>query len=288
VRLSATVGATVHVNFMVIGAQRCGTTTIFDILRGHPGIVACRKKEPEFFSLEEQWRQRVDYYHGLFQQRPGALYFEASTSYTFYPLRLLRVWDSIFDYNPRMKFIYLVRNPIERIVSAYALYYARGFTDLGIEGAIRSTRDFLDVSRYYTQIIPYIRRFGRDQVMILDFDDLVKTPSMVMQRIAAWLEIDATGFGRVQQHSNASADLEVQHHRFDRPALPFRAVRRLLPSVWRGLTASLSRRLPAKPVLSQEYRQMIVNTLELEVRSLEPLVGKDLSAWLVVRPPASS
>lgn len=268
------------VSLMIIGAQRCGTTTLFDALRTHPQLEACRLKEPEFFSLRENWRAHLDWYHGLFREREGALCFEASTSYTFFPLRLPRVWDSIYDYNPDMKFLYLVRKPIDRIISAYMLYYQRGYTDLPIEQALLQQRDFLDVSRYYTQVMPYVRKFGHERVMIVDFDDITRNLDALLLRIAAWLGIEPHAFDRAVRHSNASHDLHVLHHKYDRPSRPLRAVRRLAPWAWHRLTDNAKRRLARKPELSLEWREVINRVLELEVRNLGPLMGRNLDDWL--------
>lgn len=111
------------VDLMIIGAQKCGTTTLYDILNLHPSLRGCRYKEPEFFSISPDWKANIDSYHSLFEQGNGVLYFEGSTTYTFYPLRNLNIWDDLFEYNRKLKFIYIVRNPIERIISSYMLYY---------------------------------------------------------------------------------------------------------------------------------------------------------------------
>lgn len=142
-------------------------------------------------------------------------------------------------------------------------------------------RDFLDVSRYYTQIIPYIRKFGREAVMIIDFDDLVSRRDMVLERVADLLEVDSSGFGNIGcLHSNASMDQMATLHQYDRPGLMMRAVRAGAPWAWKRITDNSARRFKSRPVLAQESREMIVRVLELEVRELEKLMNKDFSAWL--------
>jgi hypothetical protein len=118
------------VTFIIIGAQKCGTTTLFNLLNKHSSLIGSSDKEPHFFSTSKNWRQQLSDYHSLFEEQNNALYFEDSTTYTFYPLRNLRIWDDIYDNNPAMKFIYLVRKPTSRIISSYMHTYERGYTDL--------------------------------------------------------------------------------------------------------------------------------------------------------------
>ena len=139
-----------QVDFMIIGAQKCATSTLFKILNNHPSIIGCNHKEPHFFSTSNNWKRDVSTYHALFKEQEGALYFEASTTYTFYPLRNLHIWNDIFDYNPNMKFIYLVRTPVDRIISSYMHTYERGYTELNIEDALIKERLYIELTRYYT------------------------------------------------------------------------------------------------------------------------------------------
>jgi hypothetical protein len=268
------------VDFMIIGAQKCGTTTLFDILADHPSIVRCSKKEPHFFSLSKDWKSDLPEYEKLFHQRQGALYFEASTSYTFYPLRNLRIWDDIFDYNPNMKFIYLVRSPIDRIVSSYMHIYHRGYTDLPITKAIVQDRMFIDLSRYYTQIRPYVRKFGRNNVLIIDFDDFNHHRRMVLQTVAEFLGLDFGKFHNYEGlHSNVTVGGYKRHIKFDNPPIVLRALRKFWPSAWNRITANSKRSFTEKPELPIECKEMIVNMLELEIDELQKLMNQDLGHW---------
>ncbi len=274
---------------MIIGAQKCGTSTLFNILDSHPGIVGSRPKEPQFFSTSPDWRKEIDDYHKLFNQKEGVLYLEASTTYTFYPLRNLRIWEAIYEYNPKMKFIYLVRNPIDRVISSYMHAYERGFTDLAIEEAVTERRQLIDVTRYYTQIRPYIKKFGSDRVLIIDFEDFIKKREAVLLQIADFMSIDYSQFANHEKvHTNASLGGGKKHHKYDKPSLPLKVVRKFLPPLWDRMMDNSRRAFARKPELSPEYREMIINMLELEIRALEGLMDKDLSHWLTWEKPGSA
>lgn len=255
------------VNFMIPGAQKCGTTTLFLILAARPSIVGCRKKEPHFFCLSKDWKRELPNYEKLFDQKDNVLYFEASTSYTFYPLRNLEIWNDIFAYNPDMKFIYLVRNPVDRVVSNYMHRYERGYSDASIEEDIIKKRVFIDVTRYYTQIIPYVKKFGRNNVLVIDFDDLNKKRKSALQTISEFLGVD---FEKFQNYENIHANVSVGGYKIH----PwFERLKKLRNS---------KRVFRERPELPIAYKRMILNMLDLEINELQKLMNKDLSHWKLI------
>jgi len=270
-----------HVDFIIIGAQKCGTSSLHAILDAHPMLVGSRPKEPHFFSLSKDWRADLPRYHECFEQRAGALYFEASTTYTFYPHRNLHIWDDIFEYNPEMRIIYLVRNPVDRIVSSYMHTFERGYFDSDLKEAVIKERFLIDLTRYYTQISPYIRKFGRGKILIIDFEDFIQKRGDVLRKIAGFLEIDPDGFRNYESvHHNVSVGGNKMHHKFDNPTLAMRLMRRYLPPLWRKVTDNSKRRFKEKIKPDHELREMIINILELEMRELQTLMNKDLSKWI--------
>ena len=75
-----------RVDFLIVGAQKCGTTALADQLARHDGVCFASRKEPHFFSRAgDAWRERLPEYHALFDPRPGQICGEASTTYTFLP-----------------------------------------------------------------------------------------------------------------------------------------------------------------------------------------------------------
>src|SRR5690349_21805688 len=110
------------VNFIILGAMKCGTSSLSKILSLHPDISFSQPKEPDFFSKNNDWKNKLHEYHSLFPKK-AMLYGDGSTSYTKYPAYNLSIWDDIYEYNNNMKFIYLIRNPIERTISHYVHLY---------------------------------------------------------------------------------------------------------------------------------------------------------------------
>lgn len=272
------------VDLMIIGAMKCGTTTLADALKAHPGVSFCRVKEPEFFSKHPDWRSGLADYHALFEQRDGALYAEASTGLTFYPHFNRGVWNDLFTYNPALKFIYLVRDPIDRIVSHYMHIYERGFTDAMLDEAIRTIPIMINNTRYHAQVLPFIERFGRDRVLILDFHDLVNNRARTLATVAGFAGIAPDGFADTTGHSNPSVGGSKVHQRFDDPRHWARMLRRVTPKpfrehLWRRITAPGSRGFQQRPEPDSQWKEAIMRLLATDVLALEELMGRDLTAW---------
>jgi hypothetical protein len=265
---------------MIIGAQKCGTSTLFSILNTHPSLVGCSTKEPDYFSKVDDWKTHLPHYEKLFERRDNVMYFEGSTTYTCYPSFKLNIWDDLYEYNPKLKFIYIVRNPVDRIISSYMHVYERGYTDLSLENAICQDAFQIATTRYYTQILPFIERFGRDRVLILEFDDLTRDTSELVRRTAEFLGVDGSQFGQYDSiHANASLTQKRKHHKHTNPPWHLKVVKRVAPPLWEKLTDNSDRAFDEKPVLEAEYREVIVRLLKSDIEALEDLIGKDLSPW---------
>lgn len=268
------------VDFMIVGAQKCGTSTLFEILSTHPALIGSQLKEPHFFSKTADWRAHLEEYKGIFPEENDGLRFEASTTYTFFPHFNLRVWEDIYAFNPAMKIIYIVRDPVARIVSGYMHSFERGYTELPFDQAIIQKPGFINITRYATQTTPYIERFGRRNVHICFFEDLVRNPHGLMREVANFLGIDPGRFREIEStHANKSIGGNKQHVRFDEPTLPQRILRTLAPPIWRRVTDNSARSFKEKPSVSVIQRQMILHLLRTEIDELETLTGRDLSAW---------
>lgn len=254
------------------------------MLRSHPSIVRCDKKEPGFFCTCKDWRKEICDYHSLYQWKEGALHFEASTSYTFYPHRNLNVWKNLFAYNADLKIIYIVRNPIERIISAYMHLYERGFTNLGIQRAIIKKPGLLNITRYATQIRPFLEEFGVKQVRILFFEDLIKDQTLIRNQLCDFLDISIDGFSDVSQiHANKTMGSAKKHHKYDDPGIILDRVRKYVPFVWNIITDNTGRCFDKKPVLPGRFQEMILFLLRKEIDELEAMTDRNLDIWREIK-----
>jgi hypothetical protein len=107
-------------DFLILGAQKAGTSALGFFLNQHPRIKCARRKEVGFFSRDKFYELGPDWYARQFPRRvrPGILLFEATPEYLYYPFAAER----IFQFNPRIKLIVLLRNPVERAFSAWNMF----------------------------------------------------------------------------------------------------------------------------------------------------------------------
>lgn len=277
------------VNLMIIGAMKCGTTTLSKILQNHSEVSFCSKKEPDFFSTTKDWQRNVSLYHDLYESKDkGKIFAEGSTSYTKYPELNLEIWNDIHTYNPAMKFIYIIRNPFDRIVSHYMHAYERGYINDSIENAIISYLPLINNSRYFTQIKPFIDNFGRTSVLIIEFTDFISKQEQVLSKIAEFLNIDVELFSDFRKvHANTSiGEKNKIHHKLDFLNSPFalkvrRIIKFIVPDevrsrIWHFIVSNKSREFKEKPILNNSSKNIIKNMLYLEVKELGKLMDKDL------------
>lgn len=263
----------------IIGAQKAATTTLFELLSTSDCICGAAEKEPHFFSTRNDWRDALAEYEALFDRREGAIGLEASTSYTFYPQRRLAIWDDIHEYNPAARFNYIVRNPLDRIIAAWRHSAARGYGQLSFADYVRKNPLPIRASRYSTQVLPFIRRFGREQVLLLDFADIVARQGATLAQVARFVGLPSDHFADVPPLSANSAEEGKLPHWFDRIPAPVVSMGQRFPGPWHSLTGTLRTPPPEKPVVEPALRHAIGDLLESEIRGIESLMQRDFSAW---------
>lgn len=281
-----------RVDFIIPGAMKCGTTTLAKILSKHPEISFCKKKEPQFFAYTTDWKKDIEDYHALYRQKEGVIYGEASTNYTKYPDGSLNtnvykhynyeLWNLIYEYNPGMKFVYLVRNPMDRIISQYIHLYIRGFTELSLEKAVLKLPDLMNTSRYYAQISPFINKFGIENVLIVDFDDLVGNTKSTIHLICSFLNIDFSKYdeGDFSVWSNSWSEGKKISTKITDPTGVDLLVKKVLPGkIWSKYSEKYIRKVEVKPELTPVYQNIIKNMLKSDIMALENITKKDLSHW---------
>ncbi len=189
-----------RVNFLIIGAQKGGTTALFDYLGDYPDVALADEKELHFFDDEMQDWARPDYgtYHGHFpapDRRPCG---EATPIYCYWPKSLER----IADYNPAMKMIMVLRDPVHRAWSGWRMEYARGTETRPFAWCIREGRqrlfdsepwghhrEFSYVERgfYGEQVERLHGLFPRDQVLVLTSEGLRGEPESALASVRGFL-----------------------------------------------------------------------------------------------------
>ncbi|MET0271933.1 MAG: sulfotransferase domain-containing protein [Phenylobacterium sp.] len=195
-------GSKDRIDFIIPGAQKGGTTALFEYLSEEPGLSMATVKEVHFFDDEGRDWNRPDYgdYHAQFAPADGRPRGEATPIYLYWPNSLER----IAAYNPAIRLILTLRDPIERAWSHWRMEYARGPETHPFGWCIREGRqrlfdaepwghhrEFSYVERgfYAEQLERLFRLFPRDQVLILGSEDLRARPADTLTRIRRFLGV---------------------------------------------------------------------------------------------------
>jgi hypothetical protein len=174
-------------DFVIIGAMKSATSTLHDQLAEQPGIFMSTPKEPCYFSDEDQYTKGLDWYSSLFASADGqSLRGESSTHYTKLPDHPKTV-ERMLKTLPAIKLVYIMRQPIERLISHYMHEWTMSVYHCDIETAIERYPELIDYGRYSMQLEPYFEAYGRDAVCPVFFDRLVAYPQEELERICRFI-----------------------------------------------------------------------------------------------------
>ena len=282
-------------NFLIIGAMKAGTTSLYHYLGAHPQIYMPAFKAPEFFAGESHWRRGIGWYRKQFAAaEPDAVAIgEASNVYTKYP-RYQGVPQRIAAYVPDMRLIYVVRNPIDRIRSHYQTRVAEGTERAAFEVAVFENPIYLDYSRYSLQIEQYMSWFSREQLLVLTSDDLRAARSATVRKAYEFLGVDA-GFVPAE----LERDFYLTKDKAARSPVPvwlrkglkthFPATKRfkeLESNVVRGINRLRPTEAgpdPARPFsIPVEARAKLASLLADDVARLRSFLGAEFDGWGIV------
>lgn len=197
-------------DFLIIGAGKSGTTSLYMYLRQHPEIFLPRVKEPNFYGYENKTPRdfgealgevrhftesitNFDAYINLFRNAlPGQLKGEMSNTYMYHD----QAPERIQHYNPDMKLIAILRQPAERLYSRY-LHLAREnrlptrhFSDCRNKSSIWWKRnDLINEGFYYRNLKPYFERFPAENIRVFFYEDLNKDASAMLLEIFQFLNV---------------------------------------------------------------------------------------------------
>lgn len=280
-------------NFIVIGAAKSATTSLCYLLGQHPEIHISNPKEPRYFALPEvDYKNEWGKYCDLFKNLPKGIRAagEGSQIYTArMPAADWLVPKRIAQRFPKIKLFYIVRNPIDRIVSEWrmrARENPKDFVNFNIDViSPKNKRWFIDRSKYWFQISAYREVFPDEQIKILFFDDFISSPRSVLNLCVQYLGLSNwQGYTNLQKAQNAAPqnkNLSILQHLFKR--LP--AHKAFLQFIAKKLHYGASRRNPAsspavlKPKWKPHVRQEVICEINDDIEKFLRFAGKPLGYW---------
>ncbi|HEX5447255.1 MAG TPA: sulfotransferase domain-containing protein [Pirellulales bacterium] len=270
-------------NFLIIGAMKCGTTSLYELFRQHPEIGMSTEKEPAFFAADDAFARGWGWYESLFApvaDRPARG--EASTSYSK-RFRFPRAADRIARHLPDVKLIYVVRDPLERIESQWMHGVHQGWHDGRFERGLEDP-GLVDPSRYWAQISAYRRYFADEQMLVLFFDDFKADPRRFLERCFQFIGVNSSFVPEgLCQRRNTS-----ETHQSDAPVLKalrrlptFSTAVRVLPEHWRAAIRRrwFTRGACGRPAWSEDLRRKVLWQISDDIRTFLYFYGKPLDHW---------
>lgn len=221
-------------NFIIIGVQKGGTTSLYNYLIQHPRILPATQKELQFFSLN--FSRGVSWYLSQFSPQVDGdhlLTGEASPYYIFHPHTPQRIYKTF----PKVKLIALLRNPVKRALSHYIYYYytlkEQGLESLSLPEAIQQESQrlngelakmladpdydsynyrhysYLTRGIYVDQLLHWFKIFPREQLLILKSEDLYQNPSATVNQVLDFLELPSLELPMYHPYNSSTHDVEI-------------------------------------------------------------------------------
>jgi Sulfotransferase domain len=292
-------------NFVILGAQKSASTFVHRCLEEHPEVYI-PEQEIRFFENPEYLESTLDTLTGLFKNVP------------LKPLRGIKrpdylgkpeVPERIKTLLPGAKLIAVLRNPVDRLLSAYFYYIKLGFLpvkplDEGLRAILARNvtgypraYDLVEYGFYHKHVTRYVQLFPREQLLLLLHDDIQKQPLESMKQVYAFLGVDETYAPKGLERRENSGLYSLPRLRFlgQRNRLLFRYNddrtrlyrNKLSPLNYLGVGAitvidkMILARLYGndKPKLSEDLKRELYTLYRDDISALEGLLGKSLEKW---------
>lgn len=273
-------------NFVIIGAMKAGTTSLYHYLRRHPQVFMPETKELHYFVAEKNLSRGAGWYERQFAGAEGAVAIgEASPDYAKFP-EYQGVAGRLAHALPDARVVYAVRQPVERIRSHYLHDVARGRERRPIEVAAPGNPHYLAPSSYALQIEQYLEHFPRERLLVVRSEDLRHRREETMRRVHEFLGVDPEWSAPDQEREYNSISAKSAPGPLLRAArhLPASSRLRLLAP---GAVTTAERLLgrSRRPVdvaagtISPELRRRLMDELGNDLARLPGLVGGGFDAW---------
>ena len=188
-------------DFVIVGAMKSATTSLYSWLRDQPDVFMAHPKETNFFSRAKDWGRGIQWYEAQFAGAlPGQLKGEASVDYSS-PERSTVAAQRMSSIVPYAKLVYVIRHPIDRLRSHYRHEVQRGRERRSlIEALEEPDNPYVGNSLYYRCLLPYVERFPRDQILVVRFDDLIRDGDQGWRNVLAFLGLPDRNVLRVARN----------------------------------------------------------------------------------------
>ncbi len=261
--------------------MKSATSTLHEQLAAQPGFHMSDPKEPNFFSDEDVFAKGLDWYRGLFAEAgSGDIRGESSTHYTKLPTHP-KAAERLHAFAPDAKLIYVMRHPIDRLVSHYIHEWSQAVIPrkMPIDDAIDAFPEMVEYGKYAKQLEPYLQRYGKDRILPMFFERILTASQDELERVCRflgypgtpkWAELDASNVSNQRMRRNWLLDRVVES-----PTLQLLR-RSLLPASIRSRARQVFV-MRQRPELSDARRQALSEVFDRDLADLSGLLGTQLT-----------
>lgn len=269
-------------NFLVIGAMKCGTSTVCAYLEDHPQVFMLPRAEPNFFCDDANWNRGVESYEALFDAAtPEHVWIgEGSNNYAN-GARFPQTVDRIKSYNPDLRLIYIVRDPVVRMRSDWIQRRTNDPANIpdDLARAIDERPEILvDQSMYWDNLQRYRAAFPDDQIHLAFLEDLHRDKVAFFRALTDFLDIAPHDPSR--PHLNPSSGKAVPTAGYDRLTrmAGYKQLKGLMP---KGLRQSIKTRFFTTPAKAIELPRVkrVEDQLRADAAQLLEFAGKPANFW---------
>ncbi len=280
-------------DFIIIGAAKCATTTLYAQLAAQPGIFMTDPKEPCFFSDDDRYAQGIEGYWDLYKgAQPGELRGEASTRYSYLPSHPQTVERMVqhlppasSSEQPGLKLIYVMRHPMDRLVSDYIHEWTERTIAVELDEAIAQQTPLIDYGRYHYQLQPYFEAYGQANVLPVFFDRLITDSQAELERVCKFIGYDSAAPNTRPQWVEALSKQNISKERLQKAPLrdaivnaPLLAsLRRVLVPQWVRDRVKSRYRMEERPSPNPENAAHLTALFDEDLAQLGKLLGVELT-----------
>lgn len=293
-------------NLFIVGAPKCGTTSLSEYLRSHPNIFMCNPKEPHFFSKDLNRYpsiRSIDEYLALFQGSTDEhiVVGESSVWYLFSSVAM----EEIYRFNSNSKIIIMLRNPIDLIYSLHSYTYnnredepdfrkAFHLQELRAQG-LKLPKEideplllqYTKIGKLGEQVEKLLRIFPLEQLKMVVFDDFVSKTRDVYEDVLSFLNIPSDGrvdFPRFNKSNKPIIWLSKSKNKIPQPAMDiYYKIKELLGlqkiSI-AGSVRSLTPHFEKNPLIDSTFREELVHVFSNDIEKLSRILDRDLDQWV--------
>lgn len=258
-------------NFIIIGAMKSGTSTLHSNLQLHPEIGMSKLKEPHYF--DKYYNKPLSYYSDQFSHAKR-LNGESTPAYSWNHI-FPEIPERIYNTVPNVKLIYLLRDPVDRIISHlhHDLYRGR-FKLKEVNKIVLENPNYVQISRYFTQLSSYLQYFEFENILIMETNSLQKDTNVALNQICEFVGAEQFDFTKwIKARNESHKKYLIWYYDTAHQLLP-----RHMSKLYHLLFYVANEKI-ARPILNEETLMELKIRLQGDINELKKISGMKFENW---------